>query len=102
MKFRLAAASAVVSLAFASAAFAAPPVTAILQTPVEAPKRVAAGGAIWACEGTTCVSGGASNDSAQVPVCRALVRKVGPVTSYASSRRAIEGEDLARCNAVAG
>ncbi|MFO1015749.1 MAG: hypothetical protein U1E50_18495 [Caulobacteraceae bacterium] len=103
MNLRLAAACAAMSFAFAGAAIAAvPPTTATLETPVAAPKQIAAGGAIWNCAGSTCVSSGANQDSTQVTTCRVLVRKLGKVTAFASARRTLDADELTRCNAVAG
>ena len=102
MKLRFAAACAALScLALASAANAAIPITATLANPVPAATRFVAGGAVWRCEATSCVAGSADRTTMNVDTCKQVVRRVGPVTAFASSLRSLDEETLARCNATA-
>lgn len=102
MKLRLAAACAALScLAFGSAAFAAVPISATLDVPLPEARSVVAGGAVWRCEGTTCVAGSADRTTMSVDACKQLVRRVGRVTGFASQLRSLDEATLERCNAVA-
>ena len=53
-------------------------------------------GIAWKCEGSTCSA--PKNNSRDAIVCARLVKKVGALTSFASRKGALEGDDLARCN----
>lgn len=53
-------------------------------------------GIAWKCEGSTCSA--AKGNSRDAIVCARLVKKVGPLTGFASRKGALEGDDLARCN----
>ncbi len=101
MKLRMLAAAAILSLSFAGAAQAADKVTATLKAPVAAKTKVVVAGAVYSCEGSTCVSLAAPARAVTVAGCKALVKEVGAVTALSNEKRAIEGEDLAACNAVA-
>ena len=101
MKLRMLTAAAVLSLSFAGVAWADGKVSASLQTPVAAKTKVVAGGAVFTCEGATCVAIEAQSRTVTVAGCKELVRKVGAISVFTNGRRAVEGEDLAACNAVA-
>ena len=73
--------------------------TATLTTPAATPRTVA-GSLIWNCAGTACNA--ARGTSRPAIVCARLVRTMGPVTSFVAEGRALEADDLAKCNAVAG
>jgi hypothetical protein len=94
-------AAAVLSLSFAGVAWADGKVSASLKTPVAAKTKVVAGGAVFTCEGSTCVAIEAPARVVSVAGCKELVKKVGEVSAFANGRRAVEGEALAACNAVA-
>lgn len=103
MKLRMLAAAAIVSMTFANAAVAADAkLTVSLKAPVAAKTKVVAGGAVFSCEGDTCVALVAPARATTVAGCKALVKEVGQVTAYTNGKRSIEGEDLAACNAAAG
>jgi len=55
MNLRMLTVAAVLSLSFAGAAYADGKVTASLKAPVAAKTKVVAGGAVFVCEGDTCV-----------------------------------------------
>lgn len=103
MKLRtLAAAAIITSMSFAGAAYASGKVTATLKTPVAAKTKIVAGGAVFSCEGDTCVANAAPARAVTLAGCKALVKEVGALNAFSNGKRAIEGEDLAACNAVAG
>ena len=60
MNLRMLTAAAVLSLSFAGVAYADGKVTASLKAPVAAKIKVVAGGAVFVCEGNTCVAAGPS------------------------------------------
>ena len=101
MNLRMLTAVAVLSLSFAGAAYADGKVTATLKTPVPAKTRVMASGAIFYCEGTSCVASSTQPRTASTAGCKGLVKEVGAVTAFGTVRKAISAEDLATCNAVA-
>jgi len=101
MKIRMLTAAAVLSLSFAGVAFADAKVTASLATPVAAKTKVVAAGALFTCEGSTCVANSAIARTVTVAGCKELVKVVGPVTTLTNGKRSIEGQDLATCNAAA-
>lgn len=101
MNLRMLTAAAVISLSFAGAAFADGKVSASLATPVAAKIKVVAAGALFVCEGSTCVASSAQGRTVTVSGCKELVKAVGAVTAFSNGKRAIEGEALANCNAVA-
>jgi hypothetical protein len=103
MKLRTLAAAAIISsLSFAGAAYADGKVTASLKTPVAAKTKIVVSGAVYTCEGDTCVASSAPARAVTIAGCKALVKEVGQVTAFSNDKRAIEGDDLAACNAVAG
>jgi hypothetical protein len=101
MKLRMLAVAAIVSLSFAGVANANGPLTASLKAPVAAKTKIVAGGAVYACEGSTCVALAAPARAATVAGCKALVKEVGQLTAFSNGKRSVEGEDLATCNAAA-
>ena len=95
----LAACAALVSLSGGSA-FAADPVTAKLQSPIAEKTKFIAGGAMFNCEGDTCVAAAPTSQTLSTTTCKAVADKVGPVTEFAG-RRALDEGRLADCNAKA-
>jgi hypothetical protein len=67
-----------------------------LAAPVSQQQTVITDGIAWKCEGSTCSA--AKGNSRDAIVCARLARKVGTLTSFASRKGALEGDDLARCN----
>jgi hypothetical protein len=96
----LAAACAAIASLSATAAFAAEPVTAKLQAPVAAPTKFIAGGAIFACEGDSCVANVPTSQTFSTSTCKAVAAKVGAVATF-GSRKALDDARLAECNTVA-
>ena len=100
MKLRMLTAAAVLSLSFAGAAWADGKITASLKTPVAAKTKIVAGGAVFTCEGASCVALTAPSRSATTAGCKALAKEVGALTAFGSDRKPLQGADLEACNAV--
>jgi hypothetical protein len=99
MKLRTLAAAAALTLAMSAPAFAADgKITVSLQSPVAAKTKVVAGGAVFSCEAAVCTAFGAPSRALTASTCKAVVKEVGAVTAFASERKALADEDLARCN----
>jgi hypothetical protein len=89
--------AAVISSAFAGAAYAQNPTfTAKLQTPAAA-SRVIAVNTMWNCAGDTCVAH--PSHAVSVRACHQFVREAGVrVTAYGTEQQQLSSEELARCN----
>lgn len=97
MKFQVLAAAAALSLAFAGSSIAADgKIVVSLKTPVAAKTKVVAGGAVFTCEGATCVALTAPARTDTAKGCKALSKEVGEVVAFGS----LGGDDLAKCGAV--
>jgi hypothetical protein len=94
-----AACAAFVSLS-ATAALAAEPVTVKLQSPVAQPVKFIAGGAVFACEGDTCVAGATTSSTFGADTCKIIAGKVGAVSTF-NGRKALDEARLAQCNTAA-
>lgn len=65
-----------------------------------APKgKFVARGIVWSCEGTNCV--GARGTSRPLMMCAGLAKEAGEVKGFIADGKALEAEDLARCNGAA-
>ena len=95
----LAACAALVSLS-AGSAFAGDTVTAKLQAPVAAKVKFIAGGAIFNCDGDTCIALAPTSSTFAGATCKTIADKVGPVAAFTGSR-ALAEDKLADCNAKA-
>jgi hypothetical protein len=97
MKLQVLAAAAALSLVFAGASFAADgKIVVSLKTPVAAKTKVVAGGAVWNCEGATCVAAAAPARTDSTKGCKALSKEVGEVVAFGS----LGNDDLAKCGAI--
>lgn len=97
MKLQVLAAAAALSLAFAGSSFAADgKIVVSLKTPVAAKTKVVAGGAVWNCEGSTCVAAAAPSRTDTAKGCKALSKEVGEVVAFGS----LGSDDLAKCGTV--
>ena len=94
-----AACAAVVTLA-AAPAFASDPVTAKLQQPVAQKTKFIAGGAVFNCEGDTCLAQAAMSNTLSSDTCKIVVGKVGPLASFAGARP-MDDARLSACNSTA-
>ncbi|HVK42952.1 MAG: hypothetical protein K0Q62_687 [Phenylobacterium sp.] len=103
MKLRTlaAACAALVSVSFAGAALADDPITAKLQAPVAAKTKLIAGGAVFLCEGDTCLASAPSSRTYATSTCKELAKNVGAVASFGGARKQLEADKLEQCNVVA-
>ena len=101
MMLRTLAAAAALSFVCASAAFADAPVSATLSAPVTKTVSIVAEGAIFNCKGSSCTATEAPSRANSTIACKAVVKKVGPVTAFGAANRTLTADDLAKCNAVA-
>ncbi|MEI4506147.1 hypothetical protein WBQ88_04560 [Sphingopyxis sp. CCNWLW253] len=86
-------------LAFASAATAAGGTYYRAELASPAPQvRFVARDVVWACKDASCVAG--QGTSRPLIMCSALAKAAGPVTSFSAGGKALEADDLARCNAT--
>lgn len=95
----LAACAALVSLS-AGSALAGDSVTAKLQAPVAQNVKFIAGGAIFKCEGDTCIALAPTSSTFAGSTCKTIADKVGPVAAFTGSKPLAENK-LADCNATA-
>jgi hypothetical protein len=84
--------------ALAGAAFADGVGHATLQTPLAKRVEAIAGDGYWVCQGTSCSSGGASDQSLTISACKDLVKAAGPVSAYSIGDAALKPEQLAKCD----
>ena len=101
MKLRTLTAAVVLSLAFAGSAFADGRVIATLEAPVAARTKVIAGGAVFACDGAECVALSAPSRALTAAACKAIAKEVGRVSAFAGATKALDADELGRCNAAA-
>ncbi len=96
----LAAACAAVVTLSAAPAFAADPVAAKLQQPLAQKTKFIAGGAVFNCEGDTCLAQAAMSNTLSSDTCKLVVSKVGPLVSFTGARP-MNDERLSACNSTA-
>ena len=103
MKLRTlaAACAALVSVSFAGAALADDPITAKLQAPVAAKTKLIAGGAVFLCEGDTCLASAPSSRTYGATTCKEVAKNVGAVVSFGGVRKQLEAAKLEQCNTAA-
>lgn len=94
----LAGAATIGGLAYASAAAAAPGGAYYRAELVGAASeaRFVARDVVWACKGGSCIASRGS--SRPLIMCLALVKKAGAVSSFTADGKALEADELARCN----
>ncbi|HEX5377622.1 MAG TPA: hypothetical protein VFW47_03575 [Phenylobacterium sp.] len=96
-----AACAALVTLTFAGSALAADAVTAKLQAPVAAKTKFIAGGAIFLCEGDTCVAQTPTSQTFAAATCKTVAKNAGALVSFDGSRKSFDADKLSACNAAA-
>lgn len=101
MKLHTLAAAAALSFAFAGTAFAEGAVSATLSQPVTKTVSIVAEGAIFNCAGSSCYAAEAPTRANSTLACKAVVKKVGPVTTFGAGNKTLSAADLAKCNGVA-
>lgn len=97
MKIRAFAAAAALVLASAGSALAADRVVVTLEQPVAAKTKVIAGGAVFSCEGSSCIASAALARTSGYRACKELAKEVGRVAAY-NGKTALDADDLGRCN----
>ena len=99
-RLTLAAACAALTTLVAAPAFASEPVTAKLASPVAQPVKFIAGGAMFKCEGDTCVANAATSETFSSGACKTVASNVGPLASF-TGLKAMDDARLGACNSVA-
>jgi hypothetical protein len=100
MKLRILAACAVLAAVAAGQALAGDAITAKLATPVAEKAKFIAGGAMFTCEGDTCVALVPTSQTFAASTCKAIADRMGVVTAF-NGRKALDQAKLADCNAKA-
>lgn len=81
-------------------ASAAPAYVASFAAPA-ATGQIVSSDRLWACEGATCLAGGAATSPAK-HICVRLAEQVGPVTAFTARGRAFTPDEVTTCNERAG
>ncbi len=99
MKLVIALACLGVSLSLATHALADGRTTATLQQPVAAKTSFLVNGAIWDCEGSTCVAANTPEQSFGASQCRDVAKRLGAVAEFKNDYKTLQPASLERCNA---
>jgi len=97
MKLRILAACAALATLAASPALAGEPITVKLASPVADVTKFIAGGAMFTCQGDTCVALVPTSVTFGASTCKVIADKVGAVAAF-GGRRALDERRLAECN----
>ncbi|WP_374573580.1 hypothetical protein [Phenylobacterium sp.] len=97
----LAAAAAVIVATTAAGAASAETVSVKLQQPVAEKTKLIAGGAVFLCDGDSCVATAATSRTFTAATCKALAKSVGAVAEFSSDRKSLDEDKLGKCNATA-
>jgi hypothetical protein len=100
MKLQILAACAALASLTAGSALAADQITAKLSAPVAAKTKFIAGGAMFNCEGDTCVALAPTSQTFAVATCKTIADKVGVVSAF-GGLKTLADDKLADCNARA-
>lgn len=100
MKLQILAACAALVTLSAGQAFAADAVTAKLSAPIAEKTKFIAGGAMFNCEGDTCIAAAPTSQTFATATCKTIADKVGVVASF-EGRKTLAEDKLASCNAKA-
>lgn len=100
MKLQILAACAALATFAAGSALAGDTITAKLASPVAEKTKFIAGGAMFNCEGDTCVAAAPTSQTFAAATCKTIADKVGVVASF-QGRKALDEGRLADCNAKA-
>jgi hypothetical protein len=98
MKLLIAVACLAASLSLATHALADGRTVATLQQPVAAKTQFIAAGAIWDCEGSTCVAVNTPEQSFGFSQCRDVAKRVGAVAEFKNDYKTLQSTSLDRCN----
>ena len=100
MKLQILAACAALATLTAGQAFAADAITAKLSAPVAEKTKFIAGGAMFNCEGDTCVALAPTSQTFATSTCKTIADKVGVVAAF-EGRKTLAEDKLAAGNAKA-
>lgn len=100
MKLQFLAACAALATLTAGSAMAGDAVTAKLSAPVAEKVKFIAGGAMFNCEGDTCIAAAPTSQTFATSTCKTIADKVGVITSF-EGRKTLDESRLADCNAKA-
>ena len=70
-----------------------------LEARLDAPRKLIINETLWKCAESRCTS--VAENSRPANSCIRLVKKIGPVTSFATPRGELSADELQRCNAAA-
>jgi hypothetical protein len=98
MKLVIALACLATSLTLASHAFADGRTVATLQQPVAAKTTFIANGAIWDCEGSTCVASNTPDQTFGFSQCHDVAKHAGVVAEFKNDYKTLQAASLDRCN----
>jgi hypothetical protein len=98
MKLVIALACLVTSLSLATHALADGRTVATLQQPIAAKTSFLVNGAIWDCEGSTCVAGNTPDQTFGPSQCRDVAKRVGAVAEFKNDYKTLQPTSLDRCN----
>ena len=99
MKLVIAVACLAASLSLATHALADGRTTATLQQPIAAKTQFIANGAIWDCEGSTCVASNTPDQTFGPGQCHDVAKRVGAVAEFKNDYKTLQSTSLDRCNA---
>lgn len=100
MKLQILAACAALATMTAGQALAGDAITAKLAAPVAEKTKFIAGGAMFNCEGDTCVAAAPTSQTFATSTCKTIADKVGVVAAF-EGRKSLGEDKLADCNAKA-
>ena len=98
MKLVIALGCLIASLSLATHALADGRTVATLQQPIAAKTTFIANGAIWDCEGSTCVASNTPDQTFGASQCRDVAKRVGPVSEFKNEVKTLQPTSLDRCN----
>ena len=94
-----AACAAIVTVSFAGSALAdGASVIAKLQSPVATKTKFIAGGAVFQCEGDTCIAAAPTSQTLAGSTCKNVAKTVGAVVSFGDAERQFDASRLGACN----
>ena len=98
MKLIIALGCLVASLSLATHALADGRTVATLQQPIAAKTTFIANGAIWDCEGNTCITGNSPDQTFGPSQCHDVSKRVGAVAEFKNDYKTLQPTSLDRCN----
>ena len=99
MKLVIALACLGVSLSLATHALADGRTVATLQQPIATNTQFLANGAIWDCEGSTCVASNTPDQTFGASQCHDVAKRLGAVAEFKNDYKTLQPTSLDRCNA---